>query len=120
MSKMKITHQWWALLYPYKVEWEDAYKLHHTQAVSGTLENHQMQGPFYVMRSSVQHFLEALPTASFMGLKRPGCLYTYQTGRQPFAARSTSDGLKIAPAPPAIRMARKSDALMLKLACGGK
>lgn len=117
MAKMKITRRWWNPLYPYRVEWEDAYKLHHTQAVFGTLENHKMQGPFYVMRASVQHFIEDLPKASQLGKKYPAVKYRYKTDRQPFAPRSTSDGLKIAPPPPVLFFARKGDALMLKLAC---
>ena len=120
MAVMKITRRWWDILYPYRVEWDDAYKLHSTQAVWGTLESHKTQGPYYVMTAATQHFLEDLPKASFLGIKRPACLYQYKTGRQPFVLISEGGRLRTARKPPAILMARKGDALMLKLACAGR
>lgn len=116
MAKMKITRVWWSFFYPYRVEWQDAYKLHHTQAISGPIEYHTTQGPYYVMRSSVQHFIEDLPRVGRL-FKRKACVYQYHTGRLPFSLRSTADGIQLYRPPPPLYMARKADALMLKLTC---
>ena len=120
MATMTIKRRWWDPLYPYSVKWEDAYRLHHTQAGGGPLAGKEAQGPFYVMEPKVQHFLEGLPEASFIFIKRPASLYQYRTRRFGFRMMA-SNGKLVNPYPfPAILMARKSDALMLKLACGGR
>jgi hypothetical protein len=116
---MTIRRRWWDPVYPWSVAWEDAYRLHHTQAVWGSLEDHVEQGSYYVMRTRVQHFLEDLPPTRFLGIKKPGCRYVYHTPRQPFLAQVRHGTVRLVPPPPELHMARKADALMLKLACHG-
>lgn len=119
MTAMIIKRRWWDPIYPYSVKWSGAYELHYTQAGGGPLVGEPAQGPFYVMKSKVQHYLKDLPKARFLWVKRPACLYQYQTRRFGFRMLA-SNGKLVNPYPvPAILMARKSDALMLKLACGG-
>lgn len=118
MSVMTITRRMWDPLYSYKVDWNDAYRLYHTQAVRGPIDQHKMQGPFYVMRATVQHYLEDLPEVKIFGISMPACRYQYKTGRLPMAVLPDQN-IDMVPPPPSILMARKSDALMLKLACAG-
>ena len=120
MSEMKITRVWWRILRPYRVDWSEAYAKHQTQAGGGPLRGEELQGPFYVMRSKVQNFLVNLPEASFFGISYKACDYVYQTRRVDFSTAPGPYGGKIiAGPPPPFYMARKADALMLKIACGG-
>jgi hypothetical protein len=119
MSEMKITKVWWRILRPYRVEWREAYSKHQTQAGGGPLRGEELQGPFYVMRPRVQHFLEALPAASFLGIPYKACFYIYKTGRIPFTLVAHNGRLVEPYTPPPFYMARKADALMLKLTCAG-
>ena len=120
MAEMIIKRRWWDILYPYAVVWKDAYRLHHTQAGSDAGKERFPQGPYYVIEPRVHRFLEELPLARFLFIKRPGCLYKYRTKRFPFMLRAHG-GTLVNPYPvPPILLARKSDALMLKLTCGGR
>jgi hypothetical protein len=116
---MKITRQWWHPWYPYKVEWREAYRLHYIRAANGG-SSYPVGGPIYIMDSGVQEFLERLSWPSFLGIKRPATLYQYKTGRLPFTMKSSPAGLVLGRDPPAIRMARRGDALMLKMTLGGQ
>lgn len=117
MSEMKITRVWWRVLRPYRVEWRDAYSKHQTQAGGGPLNGEELQGPFYVMRSKVQNYLEDLPKASLLGFRYSACYYIYVTKRIPFTLIADRGRIICGTPPPPFYMARKADALMLKLVC---
>lgn len=121
MGAMKITRRWWDPVYRYAVAWDGAYKLHKTQmGVSQSGRKYEVQGPFYVMTACAQHFIEALPKVRWFWKIKPACKYRYRTGRLAFTHTTEPWDLTTSTPPPVILMARKSDALMLKLACAGQ
>lgn len=117
---MKIKRRWWDPVYRYEVDWPNAYKLHKTQmGVSQSGKRYEVQGPFYVMTACAQHFIEALPKVKRLFKERPAVKYRYRTGRLAFNHVEEPWDITTDTPPPSILMARKSDALMLKLACAG-
>jgi hypothetical protein len=106
-------------LRPYAVWWDEGFELHHTQAGGGPLAGEPLQGPYWVMRSEVWHYLGELKPVNVLGFSWRAAKWKISGRRMPFRMMANNGRIEFPKdPPPIIWLSRKSDALLMKLTLG--